>query len=162
MNPNGIQNLKAASPAFKDLETIPLEHTQYGENLSVPLTWEGAPEGVKSYALIANDPDAPSPKLRLFNFTHWLVYDIPPDVFSLAPGLPVKARLENGAKQGKNGYGKNGYAGPKPPFGEHRYIFTIYALDGVLGLDPTKTGKKSSCQSHGRARPRTGADNRFV
>lgn len=143
MKPNGIQDLTVSSSAFGDLETIPFEHTQFGANRSVPLAWEGAPEGVKSYALIANDPDAPSPRLRLFNFTHWVVFDIPPGITSLEPGLPVKPLLENGIKQGKNGYGKNGYAGPKPPFGEHRYIFTVYALDSLLDLDPAKTGKKA-------------------
>ena len=143
MNPNDIPKLRVTSPAFKNSEPMPIEYTQHGENLSVPLAWEGAPEGTKSYALIVNDPDAPSPRLRLFNFTHWVVYDIPSSITGLEPGLPIKARLENGIKQGKNGYGKNGYAGPLPPFGTHRYIFTVYALDSLLGLDPTRTKKKA-------------------
>ncbi|MBI9075656.1 MAG: YbhB/YbcL family Raf kinase inhibitor-like protein [Desulfatibacillum sp.] len=142
MNLNGIKKFRVTSTAFRDSDPMPIDHTQHGENFSIPLAWEGAPEGVMSYAIIANDPDAPSPRLRLFNFTHWVVYDIPPAITALEPGLPIKARLENGIKQGKNGYGKNGYAGPMPPFGVHRYFFTVYALDTLLGLDPAKTKKK--------------------
>lgn len=39
-----------------------------------------------------------------------------------------------GAIQGKNDFGKEGYGGPCPPFGTHRYFFKVYALDKKLDL----------------------------
>lgn len=143
MSLDRVQSLTVASPAFGDGKPMPISHTQHGENLSVPLAWEGAPEGVASYAVIANDPDAPSPRLRLFNFIHWVAYDIPASMSSLDQGMPAGAILENGIRQGKNGYGKHGYAGPKPPFGVHRYFFTVYALDALMGLDPARAKSKA-------------------
>jgi Raf kinase inhibitor-like YbhB/YbcL family protein len=52
------------------------------------------------------------------------------------PGLPA------GAKHARNDTGAPGYLGAAPPpgHGEHRYVFTVYAL-GVptLGLDESAT-----------------------
>jgi Raf kinase inhibitor-like YbhB/YbcL family protein len=38
------------------------------------------------------------------------------------------------ATQGKNDFGEIEYDGPKPPSGEHRYFFRVFALDTVLPL----------------------------
>lgn len=143
MPDHAIGSLEVTSPAFKDSEAIPMTYTTQGDNMSPPIEWNNIPEGVKSFALVADDPDAPSPKLPLLTFVHWIMYDIPPDVTSLDESIPVKARLDNGAKQGKNGYGRNGFGGIAPVHGEHRYFFKVYALDSVLGLDPAKTKKKA-------------------
>jgi Raf kinase inhibitor-like YbhB/YbcL family protein len=37
-------------------------------------------------------------------------------------------------QHGLNSYGEPVYAGPKPPSGEHRYFFHLYALDKRLDL----------------------------
>ena len=50
---------------------MPKRHAQEGENLSPPLRWEDAPEETKSFALIVEDPDAPSGTCR-----HWAIYNI--------------------------------------------------------------------------------------
>ena len=51
-----------------------------------------------------------------------------------------EAGLGNGAKQGKNDFGKIGYGGPAPPKGKpHRYFFKVYALDTALDLPPGAT-----------------------
>ena len=50
---------------------MPKRHAHEGENLSPPLRWEDAPEETKSFALIVEDPDAPSGTCR-----HWAIYNI--------------------------------------------------------------------------------------
>ena len=47
------------SSAFKHNGAIPKEFTCDGSDTSVPLSWKDAPNGTKSLALIADDPDAP-------------------------------------------------------------------------------------------------------
>src|SRR5690606_40675623 len=66
--------LTLSSPAFADGETIPVKHSRDGENLSPPLRWTGAPDQVRSFLLIMEDPDAPSGTFR-----HFGVANIPPD-----------------------------------------------------------------------------------
>ncbi|MFL5512756.1 MAG: YbhB/YbcL family Raf kinase inhibitor-like protein, partial [Gemmatimonadales bacterium] len=39
---------------------IPLKYTRDGQNVSPPLEWHDAPEQTRSYALVVEDPDAPS------------------------------------------------------------------------------------------------------
>lgn len=45
--------------AFLEGETIPTKYTCDGVDVSPGLTWTGAPEGMQSLSLIADDPDAP-------------------------------------------------------------------------------------------------------
>jgi Raf kinase inhibitor-like YbhB/YbcL family protein len=117
---------KLVSFAFNDGDEIPRRHSHKGGNLSPPLAWENAPKETKSFALIVDDPDAPSGL-----FVHWLVYGIS----SGTQELPEGQRKEFGVsaiKQGRNGFGELGYGGPEPPSGVHRYFFHLYALDTDL------------------------------
>jgi Raf kinase inhibitor-like YbhB/YbcL family protein len=127
-------NLSLSSTAFANDGTIPLRYASTdagGQNVSPPLSWSGAPSGTRSFVLVCLDPDAN-------NFVHWVMYDIPASVNSLPEGVPPRATLPNGAKQGENDMGTIGYFGPEPPPGElHRYVFTLYALSvDSLGLEP--------------------------
>jgi Raf kinase inhibitor-like YbhB/YbcL family protein len=117
------------SPAFKEGETIPTKYTGDGENKSPPLQWAKPPSGTQSLALLCEDPDAPGGI-----FTHWVLFDLPPDRRKLEEGIaPADMEMANGARQGKNSFGNFGYGGPKPPSGQsHRYIFKLYALDRKL------------------------------
>ena len=101
---------KLSSPAFADSGLIPKKFTCQGENVSPELNWREAPASTRSFALIMDDPDAPGGV-----FTHWLVWNIPPQTNSFAEG--------NGptGTQGENDFGKSGYRGPCPPAGTHRY-----------------------------------------
>ena len=118
------------SSAFENGEPIPDTHSYYGGNKSPQLSWSGAPEGTVSFVLIMEDPDTPAGV-----FTHWMVYNIPADVLELAEGQPIIATLDNGASQGRNGFGGLGYDGPAPPAGTtYRYSFRLYALDTTLDL----------------------------
>jgi Raf kinase inhibitor-like YbhB/YbcL family protein len=101
------------------------------DNSSPELRWTDPPEETRSFALVAEDPDAPSGL-----FVHWVVYGIPASVRHLPAGVPAQESLPNGIRQGINSYGKLGYAGPCPPAGDHphRYIFRLYALRGTPEL----------------------------
>ncbi len=121
-----------SSAAFKHGENIPREHTCDGADVSPPLTWREAPAGTVSFALICDDPDAP-----VGTWDHWVIWNIPGTSSGLPRGVPRADTLPDGARQGKNGWGTNGYRGPCPPRGKpHRYFFRLYALDTTLDLRP--------------------------
>ena len=86
------------SPAFAPGAKIPSRFTCDGANTIVPLRWTGAPAGTRSFALIVDDPDAPSG-----NFLHRLSWGIA----GTATSLPGRAPLE-----GTNGAGQPGWTGP--------------------------------------------------
>ena len=117
------------SHSFKNGETIPSKHAYDRENISPALEWENIPSNAKSIALICEDPDAP-----VGNWVHWIIFNIPAAQNKLEEDISRIPELANGIKQGRNDYGKIGYGGPCPPFGTHRYIFKIFALDTVLNL----------------------------
>lgn len=126
-------NMHITSSAFAEGQPIPPKCTCAGPNVSPPLTWTNAPAGTKSFALIADDPDAP-----MGTWVHWVIYNVPPTVNSLAEDTPQVPELPDGAKQGVNDFGKIGYGGPCPPRGKpHHYHFKLYALDTLL---PLKSG----------------------
>jgi Raf kinase inhibitor-like YbhB/YbcL family protein len=123
--------MKLTSTAFKAGDAIPRKYSGEGEDVSPPLAWTGAPEGTKEFALLCDDPDAPTPK----PWVHWVVYKIPAGTSSLAEGSP------GGALEGRTDFGRTGYGGPMPPAGHgtHRYHFRIYALDAALALEAGAT-----------------------
>ncbi len=121
--------------AFKEGELIPKKHTCEGEDLSPPLRWNHPPAGTRSFALIADDPDAPGR-----TWVHWVLYNIPLDLCGPAEGTPTQEILPNGAQQGLNDSQEIGYGGPCPPPGKpHRYYFKLYALDCELALKSRAT-----------------------
>src|SRR5271170_7380370 len=125
---------RITSRAFKEGEMIPSHYTADGEDVSPPLDWMHIPDEAQSLALICDDPDAPGG-----TFTHWVVYNIPPNTVHFPEALPSFKALPNGAKQGVSDFGPLGYKGPAPPSGVHRYYFKLYALNQVLDLEPGAT-----------------------
>ncbi len=124
-----VKMLKVTSPAFGNNGVIPKKYTGHGANVSPPLCIEGIPLETKSLALIMVDVDVP-----FGHVTHWVVWNIPPNQCieeNSAPGT-----------EGKNTLRKNSYVGPRPPFGTHRYLFKIYALDTTIALDAGKGRKE--------------------
>ncbi len=129
---NSGAGLVISSPSFKDNDIMPVQFTCNDKNISPKIEWSGAPTDTKSFALIMVDLDAPGG-----TFTHWLVYDMPISMVLLPKHMSDMGSVIGGTKQGINDFGSIGYSGPCPPSGAtHHYVFTIYALDTVLDLDP--------------------------
>ncbi len=134
------------STAFKDGGTLPDAQVYNdmglsGGNTSPQLSWSGAPEGTKSFAITVYDPDAPTGS----GWWHWTVANIPADLTELSEGAGSGdfADLPKGAVQGRTDYGEPGFGGAAPPKGDkpHRYIFTVFAVDtDKLEVTPDNSG----------------------
>jgi len=130
--------MKLTSSEFSHNQAIPSKYTCDGENVNPPLAISGVPENTKSLALIMDDPDAPAG-----TWVHWTVWNINPEISGIgenetpssASPFDEASRLDPGfASQGQTSFGKQGYGGPCPPSGTHRYFFKLYALDATLSL----------------------------
>lgn len=149
-----------SSPEFADHGTIPMAQVYNrsgcrGGDLSPALHWSGAPAGTKSFAVTIYDPDAQG------GWWHWLVFNIPAKVTSLAEGAGAvnSDKLPRGALQGRNDFGFSGYGGPCPPPGDppHHYQITVYALGtDQLPMNSDVTGPElaRTLNSHALAQAR--------
>src|SRR5580692_7053415 len=121
----GAMSFQLSSSAFSSGGTIPKKHTCDGSDASPALNWNGAPAGTQSFALIADDPDAPAG-----TWVHWVLYNAPGSAKEFSEGVKKEEQLSDGTLQGRNDFRKIGYGGPCPPPGKpHRYFFKLYALD---------------------------------
>jgi Raf kinase inhibitor-like YbhB/YbcL family protein len=137
---------KLNSHSFSEGADIPKKYTCDGDDVSPELHWTDQPPAAKSFALIVDDPDAPSG-----TWVHWVVFDLPGDAHDLPEGAGKRAPLPSGAQQGINDFKKTVYGGPCPPPGKpHRYFFKLYALDSKLSLkaSPTKAEVEKAMQGH--------------
>jgi Raf kinase inhibitor-like YbhB/YbcL family protein len=140
-----VPQLQVASTDIAEGERLPDPHASGrmgagGEDRSPQLSWSGAPEGTRSYAVTCYDPDAPTQS----GFWHWAVADIPAGVTELPSGAgdPDDPRMPDGSLTLRNDAGLRGYVGAAPPegHGPHRYIFAVHAVDtDSLGLPEDAT-----------------------
>jgi hypothetical protein len=121
-----------SSPSFANGGDIAKKFTCDGADVSPQLSWTEPPAGTKTFALLADDPDAP-----VGNWNHWTLWNMPAKARGLAEGVSKDPRLSDGTQQGRNDFHKTGYNGPCPPPGKpHRYYFKLFALDASLELKP--------------------------
>lgn len=128
-----MTNFMLKSDAFSEGQPLPAQFTCDAEDQSPPLSWSEPPAGTKSFALVVDDPDAPSGTFR-----HWAAFNIP----ASTRGLPAGAGNESAGDidQAENDFGRSGYGGACPPkgHGPHHYRFKLFALDtDKLDLPPT-------------------------
>jgi len=137
-----VSKFALISGAFADGQAIPTQYTCDGADQPPPLSWAEPPAGTRSFALIVDDPDAPSGTFR-----HWGAFDIPASTRTVASG-------QGGAfPQAVNDFGKAHYGGPCPPrgHGPHRYRFKLLALDVAqldVGASPKITEVEARAGQH--------------
>ncbi|WP_420873790.1 YbhB/YbcL family Raf kinase inhibitor-like protein [Nocardia huaxiensis] len=126
-----------------------------GKDISPQLSWSDFPAETKSFAVTCYDPDAPTAS----GFWHWAVFDIPVTVTSLATGVGSEGgSLPVGAIALVNDGLITGYVGAAPPpgHGNHRYYFTVHAVDvESLGLPAHATPGVLGFNLFGHALART-------
>ncbi len=118
-------------PDSPDGNTFPLKRAAPGlqcgggQDVSPPLSWQGAPAGTRSFAVMMTDPDGRNG----LGVVHWIHYGLPPTLDALAEGAGTAGSTPGVG--GTNSPGKQVYHGPCPPAGEvaHHYVIQIFALD---------------------------------
>ena len=130
----GSASIPVTSPDFQNGGRIPEKNSDYGDKLSLALTF-AAPPAARSLVLMMEDPDAQAPR----PFTHWLIA-LPAGATVLPAAISTTPRPAEipGAVQGSNSTGTLGYYGPHPPVGDppHHYHFQVFALDKAWDLPP--------------------------
>ena len=158
----------AAFPAFADSFNLSSQDITHGEmmdkkqefngfgcsgqDMSPQLTWSNVPNGTKSFAVTAYDPDAPTGS----GWWHWQLVNIPITVMQLSAnaGSAEKNLAPVNSKHIQNDYGINGYGGACPPEGHgvHRYRFTIHALSvEELNLPENASGALTGYKINGNS-----------
>lgn len=104
----------------------PAHHVCLGRNRNPQLSWQDAPAGTKSFAILCHDPDVPSrgddvnqegrtvpADLPRVDFFHWVLIDLPVSLTSIAEGEfssevtprgKAGPQAAHGARQGINDY----------------------------------------------------------
>lgn len=120
-----LESMTISSKMFVNQGEIPKKYTCDDANVNPPLTFRAIPPSTRSLLIIVEDKDS-TPK----DFTHWSIFDLNP----LINGLDENS-VPDQATEGENSFGNFGYDGPCPPSGIHHYVFKLFALDSVLGLE---------------------------
>jgi Raf kinase inhibitor-like YbhB/YbcL family protein len=127
----GRSRFRVIAPDLESRGRITLAHVFNGmgcagQNISPALNWSNPPEGTRSFAVTAYDPDAPTGS----GWWHWVMYNIPASTTGLPAGAGNNRNAPRGSVQGNTDFGTRGYGGPCPPVGDkpHHYHFTVFAL----------------------------------
>lgn len=134
-----MPTLILTSHVFSHDGSIPSLYTCDGKNINPPLSITGVPTGAKSLVLIVADPDIPQAvkdSMHIAMFDHFVLFNIPSTTSELPENLVGIGVMGNNTRG-------PGYTGPCPPTQyeprEHRYIFSLTALDTTLDLAPGAT-----------------------
>lgn len=144
-NASPYRKIELKTTSFTPGGFIPKRFTCGDADVSPALTWTDPPARTRSFAIIEDDPDAPSG-----TFVHWLVYDLPATYRRLGEAMSGNDQMPDGGRQGTNDFSRTGYSGPCPPPGKpHRYFIRLYALDAKLNLRPAATRRELDSAMHG-------------
>lgn len=130
------EGMSVSSSAFADGGMLPAIHAGLGKcggkNVSPPLAWQHLPQATRSVVITMKDPDG----AKGGGVVHWLAYNIPATVSSLAAGAGNE--MNEHVTLGKNVSGAMAYRGACPPVGDspHHYIITVTATDLEPGRLP--------------------------
>ncbi|GLQ05582.1 YbhB/YbcL family Raf kinase inhibitor-like protein [Sneathiella chinensis] len=96
-------------------------HVELSDNLNPAISWSGAPEGTRSFAIICHDPDVPSAgddvnqegktvpaSLPRVDFYHWVLVDIDASRTQIAEGEDSNGITPKGKAPGKQAHGTTG------------------------------------------------------
>lgn len=108
-----------SSPEVAEGGMLPREYTCDGSSSTLPLRWSGVPAGTQSLAVVMHTVPGPNE-----SHWYWVVYNIQPDVESLAKNVTGVGTLGNNSVNGKTAYSPPCSKGP----GAKKYTYTIYAL----------------------------------
>ena len=135
--------MQLTSSGFSDGDEMPIELGYKNGNETPALSINGIPEGIKSLALIMDDPDAMGAVGKVW--VHWVVWNID-TTKEFITGNPQ----ESGFVEGMTDFGEVGYGGPAPPDKRHTYVFKLYALDSILDLPEgsTKSELEKAMEGH--------------
>ncbi len=144
------RSIQMSSKNFKERGDIPGQFSCRGAGISPDIAWNGGPENVQSYVLLATDWDAPSPSLRLFAVPHWVVYNIPRDFREIPQDSTPEKLARFDILVGAGIGGTKAYIPPCPPLGQHEYEFRIYALDVpmIAPASSDKAGVLNAIEGH--------------
>jgi len=117
-------SLQISSPSFSQNEVIPAQFTCDGAGTSPALRFSGPPRGARSLVLIIVDPDVPKSIKPDGRYLHWALWNLSANRTEI---------IEGQRALGLNDNGPGNYIPPCPPYGEHRYLFQLYAIDYVIG-----------------------------
>ncbi len=121
-----------SSTAFTDGGVMPNKYTYTrfhtdSKNVNPPISWVGKdiPAGTESFILFMYDTDSD-------DWRHWLVYDIPKTVRSIAEGTNATTIGAKAIPGSRSAF----YDGPSPPNGTHTYRILLFALgNSTVSLD---------------------------
>ncbi|MFM1801345.1 MAG: hypothetical protein RJA81_697 [Planctomycetota bacterium] len=128
ISPKHTGNFILTSPAIKNGAELPKEFNGDGEGATLPLSWKGAPEGTKSYALVM-DHLAKGDEMKVY----WILWDIPATTTSIPKNVKGVGKLGATWKRGESYVTPHSAGG-----GTKKYTLTVYALSDVPKLDPEK------------------------
>lgn len=115
-----------SNPAFRLGEPIPARYTCDGGEPLPELRWTAPPRETRSLAVAMEDANAASG-----DFVHWLGWGLEPHLRALPEGVEPPF-------EGRNDFGRVGYAGPCPLVGDppHEYVFRLFALQMPADFPP--------------------------
>ena len=117
-------SMKIICPAFKENASLPKESTCQGNNINPRIEISDIPKETKSLVVTMIDIDS-----FVGTWIHWLLWNIDPEIKVIEENSVPKDAL-----QGTTSFDAVGYGGPCPHEGEHRYVFTVYALNTKIAL----------------------------